>query len=78
LLERLAYPVYVVSLALLVLVLLVGKITSGSQRWLSLGGISFQVSEMAKIVLVLTLAKYFSERGAYTESRLRDLWQPLL
>jgi rod shape determining protein RodA len=78
LLERLAYPAYVVSLALLVLVLLVGKITSGSQRWLSLGGISFQVSEMAKIVLVLTLAKYFSERGAYSESRLRDLWQPLL
>jgi rod shape determining protein RodA len=35
LLERLAYPAYVVSLALLVLVLLVGKITSGSQRWLS-------------------------------------------
>ena len=78
LLERLAYPAYVVSLVLLVLVLLVGKITSGSQRWLSLGGISFQVSEMAKIGLVLALAKYFSERGAFTESRLRDLWQPLL
>ncbi len=78
LLERLAYPAYFISLVLLVMVLVVGKVQSGSQRWLHLGGISFQVSELAKIVLVLTLAKYFSERGAYTESRLRDLWQPLL
>ena len=78
LLERLAYPTYFFSLGLLVLVLVVGKVHSGSQRWLSLWGISFQVSELAKVVLVLTLAKYFSQREEYPESRLRDLWQPLL
>jgi len=78
LLERVAYPAYIISLVLLVLVLAVGKVHSGSQRWLTFGGISFQASELAKIVLVITLAKYFGEHGDFTEYRLRDLWQPFL
>ena len=78
LLERLAYPFYFFSLALLIMVLVVGKIHSGSQRWLSFGGISFQPSEFAKIAIVLTLAKFFNEHGHYNEYRLRDLWQPFL
>ena len=44
-LERLAYPAYFATVILLVLVLIAGKVHSGSQRWLSLGGISFQPSE---------------------------------
>ena len=77
-LERLAYPAYFFSIALLILVLVVGKVTSGSQRWLSLGPISFQPSELAKIAIVLVLAKFFSDRGEYKEYRLRDLWQPFI
>ena len=77
-LERLAYPAYFFSIALLVAVLFVGKVTSGSQRWLSLGPISFQPSELAKIAIVMVLAKFFSERGGYQEYRLRDLWQPFI
>ncbi|MBW1860809.1 MAG: rod shape-determining protein RodA [Deltaproteobacteria bacterium] len=78
LLERLAYPSYFFSIALLIMVLVIGKVYSGSQRWLSFGGISFQPSELAKIALVITLAKFFSEHGHYNEYRLRDLWQPFL
>lgn len=78
LLERLAYPIYVFSVVLLVLVLIVGDIRSGSQRWLSLGGISFQPSELAKIALVITLAKFFHGQGQLNEYRLRDLWQPFV
>ncbi len=77
-LERLAYPAYFLTIALLILVLVVGKVMSGSQRWLSLGPISFQPSELAKIAMVLVLAKFFSERGDYKEYRLRDLWQPFI
>lgn len=77
-LERLAYPAYFLTVALLVLVLFSGKVISGSQRWLSLGPVSFQPSEMAKIVMVLVLAKFFSQRGDRPEYRLRDLWQPFL
>jgi rod shape determining protein RodA len=77
-LERFAYPVYFISIALLVLVLLAGKVVSGSQRWLNLGLFSFQPSEMAKIAVLIVLAKFFSKKGGYREYRLRDLWQPFL
>ena len=77
-LERLAYPAYILMVALLVLVLLLGKVTSGSQRWLSLGPVSFQPSELAKIAMVIVLAKFFSEKRGHQGYRLRDLWQPLL
>jgi rod shape determining protein RodA len=78
LLERLAFLAYLLTLGLLILVLLIGEVHSGSQRWLEFGGVRFQVSELAKVVLVLALAKYFSEQGMDRASRLRDLWQPFL
>ncbi|MEE4352912.1 MAG: rod shape-determining protein RodA [Desulfatiglans sp.] len=74
-LERLAYPIYVSSVILLVLVLFMGKVTSGSQRWLAVGPISFQPSELAKIAIVVVFAKFFSEKGGRTDYRLRDIWQ---
>jgi len=77
-LERLAYPAYFSALALLVLVLLIGKTSSGAQRWLSLGPISFQPSEMAKFATVLVLARLIAKRGTQGSYRLRDLWQPFL
>jgi rod shape determining protein RodA len=77
-LERLAYPAYIFTIVLLILVLFVGKVTSGSQRWLSLGPVSFQPSELAKIAMVLVLAKFFSEKRGYRGYRLRDLWQPFI
>ena len=77
-LERLAYPIYLLSLTLLVLVLIIGKVYSGSQRWLNFGFITFQPSEFAKIALVIVLARYFTSHGEYTEYRLRDLWRPFI
>lgn len=76
-LERLAYPAYIFCTILLILVLFTGKITSGSQRWLSLGFISFQPSELSKIAIILVLAKFFSAKGGSKKFRLKDLWQPL-
>jgi rod shape determining protein RodA len=78
LLERLAFPAYFLALGLLGLVLVIGELHSGSRRWLEFGGVSFQVSELVKIVLVMTLARYFSEQVMDRASRLRDLWQPFL
>lgn len=74
---QLAYPVYFVSIALLILVLIIGKTTSGSQRWLALGPISIQPSEFAKISVVLVLAKFFGEGDRYQEYGLRDILLPL-
>ena len=53
---------YVVSLLSLLAVAVVGKKYLGARRWIQLpGGQHFQPSEWAKLVLILALAKYFSE-----------------
>ncbi len=56
---RLAYPLYGVILALLVGVGLRGAIGMGAQRWIDLGVIQLQPSELMKVALVLALARYF-------------------
>lgn len=56
---RLAYPLYALALALLVAVHLFGSVAMGAQRWLDLGPVSIQPSEVMKIALVLALARYF-------------------
>ncbi|MBM3643680.1 MAG: rod shape-determining protein RodA [Alphaproteobacteria bacterium] len=55
----LAWPIYLVSLALLVAVDLVGKIGMGAQRWLVLGPVQIQPSEIAKVAVILVLARYY-------------------
>jgi rod shape determining protein RodA len=56
---RLAYPAYVVSVALLVAVDVMGKGAMGAQRWLDLGVMQIQPSELMKIAAILALARYF-------------------
>ena len=56
---RWAYPFYFIALALLAIVDLVGTIGMGAQRWIDLGIINLQPSEVMKIALVLALARYF-------------------
>ena len=55
----LALPGYVVFLILLVLVELLGAVRGGSQRWLDLGFIRLQPSELMKVMIVLTMAKFY-------------------
>ncbi|MBX7138486.1 MAG: rod shape-determining protein RodA [Oligoflexia bacterium] len=59
-LYRFAYPLYAVCVVLLAAVLAVGVIAKGSQRWLSLGPISFQPSEMMKLAAILCMSRYLS------------------
>ena len=49
-------PIYAVSVVLLVLVFLVGDKAGGAQRWIDIGFLRFQPSEVAKIAVVLSLA----------------------
>jgi cell division protein FtsW (lipid II flippase) len=75
---QLAYPFLGLTLVLLLAVLLIGRVISGSQRWIHLGVFNFQPSEMAKIAVVLCLAKYLSDEPAPPPGgyRLRDLIKP--
>jgi len=64
LLMRLAPPVYLLGLALLIGVALFGDIRNGARRWLNLGLTSIQPSELMKIAMPLMLAWYFHKREA--------------
>ena len=59
LIARLSWPVYGISVALLALVLRMGHVGKGAQRWLDLGGLQMQPSELAKIGIVMALAAWF-------------------
>src|SRR5262249_47842976 len=58
-LERYAYAIYVAALGLLVLVPLAGFLSGGSRRWIHLGFFALQPSELAKLALILVLARFF-------------------
>lgn len=63
LLVKLAAPLYLFSMLLLVAVLRMGHVGKGAERWLVLGGVQLQPSELAKIALVLALAAWFHRAG---------------
>jgi rod shape determining protein RodA len=60
LVKLLAYPGYIAVLLLLIAVEAIGAMGVGSQRWLNLGPIVLQPSELMKPAIVLVLAKFFS------------------
>ncbi|MDD5542972.1 MAG: rod shape-determining protein RodA [Acidobacteriia bacterium] len=57
---------YIIGVLMLLVVLVVGQTISGSKRWLGYGAFSIQPAEIFKIILILTLARYFSERRLRT------------
>jgi rod shape determining protein RodA len=56
---RFSWPLYGLAVALLALVLRMGHVGKGAQRWIELGGLQLQPSELAKIALVMALAAWF-------------------
>jgi rod shape determining protein RodA len=58
--ERMAYAIFFVGLVVLMSVLVGGKVVNGSRRWLGVGPLGGQPSELMKIALILALAKLFS------------------
>ena len=57
-----AYLFYLIGIILLVLATFYGIVGKGSRRWLNLGGLVFQPSELIKILVIITLAKFFDEK----------------
>jgi rod shape determining protein RodA len=67
-LKTLAWPIYGVQLGLLVLTLLIGDGVGGSARWIEIGPLTFQFSEIAKILMIVVLASYLTSRGRKLDS----------
>ncbi len=74
--ERMAYVFYGAVILLLVVVALFGTEINGSQRWLNLGVFLLQPSELLKLALILTTARFFHERNQESSYALRQLWFP--
>ena len=60
--RRLFWPIIIGMVALLMLVLVVGRLKHGNQAYIELGPIQFQPSEFVKVAIVLTLATFLSRR----------------
>jgi len=73
-----AYFVYAIAFALLLAVLGYGIITSGAQRWVRVGALSFQPSEFVKISFILALAKFFQRPPCREGYSLKHLPFPFL
>jgi rod shape determining protein RodA len=75
---RAAYFLLTLGILLLVAVFVFGRVASGARRWLALGPLSFQPSEMVKVFLILSFARYFTETRREGGLRLRDSLIPLV
>ncbi len=78
LLQRASYPLYILSLILLAITLVFGKAPTGAIRWINVGVFSFQPSELAKIAIILALARYFDIHWRPEGFGLKDLLVPLV
>ena len=63
---RLAWPVYGLSIGLLLLVLVMGQSVNGARRWINIAGIQFQPSEIAKFAVILLFARLTRLFGSRT------------
>jgi rod shape determining protein RodA len=78
LLTSIAYPVYLALLVLLVVISVIGTISGGAQRWLTIGDFLFQPSELIKIAVILALAHFLSSHQERDESILTPLMALLI
>jgi len=72
-LKTLSWPLYALQLGLLGLTLAIGTGVGGSSRWVSILGLQFQFSELAKILMIVVLANYLGAR----RGRLDSIWSIL-
>jgi rod shape determining protein RodA len=66
--KTLSWPVYALQLGLLGLTLAIGDGIGGSARWINIGPLTFQFSELAKILMIIVLAQYLASRQAKLDS----------
>ncbi len=66
--QRTVNGLYALNLGMLSMVLIRGSSGGGAQRWLDIGPIQFQPSEMSKIITVITLATFYAKRQEFVGS----------
>ncbi|TLY85518.1 MAG: cell division protein FtsW, partial [Gammaproteobacteria bacterium] len=79
LLEHAGAALLVLAIGLLLVVLVpgLGHAVNGSRRWLHLAGVNFQVSELARVLVLVYLASYAVRRETQLRESLAGLGKPL-
>jgi cell division protein FtsW len=75
--ERLGPYCLLLGLTMLVVVLLIGREINGSTRWLALGPVNFQPSELVKLFVVVYLAGYLVRRGDEVRESVKGFLKPM-
>ncbi len=78
LLERWGLLIYAACVLMLVWVMLFGKFVGGSRRWLVIGPLSLQPSELVKIAVIIVLARYYAKYVSSRGFTLRGLQVPAI
>lgn len=76
--QKIAMHLLVVCLVMLVLVLILGREINGAKRWLGVGAFTVQVSELAKLFVIIYLADYLQRRNELLRTRFEGFFRPLL
>lgn len=74
--EKLNIWFFFISIALLVLVIFVGKEVNGAKRWLVLGPVNFQASELAKLAIISFLSSLYVRRYEELRKEWHGAWRP--
>ncbi len=78
--EQLGPLMLIVTIALLVMVLIpgIGRTVNGSSRWLAIGPVGLQISEFAKIAMIIYLAGYIVRHGANVHKDFKAFINPMV
>ena len=76
--SKLSYLFYAVVVASLVLVFVIGRVVYGAKRWIVMGPVRVQPSELAKLAVILVIARYFGTRESTEPLKFRDLIIPFI
>ncbi|MDA1000995.1 MAG: rod shape-determining protein RodA, partial [bacterium] len=77
-LTRWAYLLYFLLIVMLVLVFLAGRTVYGAKRWLVFGPVRIQPSELARLFMIIVLARYFGTRESSEPLGFRELIVPFV
>jgi rod shape determining protein RodA len=74
----LSYPLWAIGMILLLVVEIMGHVGMGAQRWINLGFMNLQPSELMKIAVIMALARYYHDIGPEKARRYRSLIWPII
>ena len=66
--QKFSWPLYGISICLLVCVLIIGESVNGARRWINIAGLQFQPSEIAKFTMIVLFAKLTRSFGSEAKS----------